>query len=104
MNLHNYCHLCATGLSELRVRYHSILHLMPDDYEPTIEKLLEYINDDQVCDILSSASSITANKKMLDCLIEEVNCEEDLFDLCDQLDNISKSHDIKSVTNELRLG
>ena len=79
---------------------------MPDDFEPTIEKLLEYINDDQVCTILSSTSSIIANKRILDCLIERVNCKESLLDLCDQLDNITKSPDthMKSVTNEMRLG
>ena len=77
---------------------------MPDDYELTVGKLLNYISDDQICVILSSCDSTIANKIILDCLIERMSCREDLLDLCDQLENITTSHDMKVVINEIRSG
>ena len=77
---------------------------MPDDYELSVGKLLNYISDDQICNILSSSSSIIANKTILDCLIKRMRCREDLLDLCDQLEKIIASHDIEIVISEIRLG
>ena len=77
---------------------------MPDDYELTAGKLQNYFSDDQLCDILSSSSSTIANKIILNCLIERMSCREDLLDLCDQLSNITSSHDLKILINEIRLG
>ena len=77
---------------------------MPDDCELTAGKLQDCFSDDQLCDILSSSSSTIANKIILDCLIERMSCREDLLDLCDQLSNITSSHDLKILINEIRLG
>ena len=77
---------------------------MPCDYELTVGKLLNYINDDQICAILSSGNSTIANKLILDCLIERMTCREELLDLCDQLEKITTLHDIKTMMNEMRLG
>ena len=94
----------TTDFTELRTNYHAILHLMPDDYELTIGKLQNYISFDQICVVLSSNSPATANKIILDHLIERMSCREELLDLCDQLDSITTSHDMKMIINELRLG
>ena len=93
----------VTDFTELRAHYHTILHLMPDDYELTVGKLQNYISFDQICVILSSSNSSIANKIILDNLIERMSCREDIFDLCDQLECITTSHDMKIVINELRL-
>ena len=77
---------------------------MPDDYELTVGKLQNYISDDQICAILSSSNSTIANKLILDCLIERMNDKEELLDLCDQLENITTPHDLKTVINEIRSG
>ena len=77
---------------------------MPDDYELIVGKLQNCISFDQICVILSSGSSTIANKLILDCLIERMSCKEDLLDLCDQLESITSSHDMKIVINELKLG
>ena len=90
--------------AELKAHYHTILHLMPDDYEMTVVKLLNSISDDQICVILSSSNSTIANKIILDCLIERIRCREELFNLCDQLEYITTSHDLKIVVNEIRFG
>ena len=94
----------ATDFAELKAVYHNILHLMPDDYELTVGKLLSYISDDQICAILNSNNVTIANKQILDCLIERMSCREDLLDLCDQLENICASHDLNMVINEIRIG
>ena len=90
--------------AELRTHYHTILRLMPDDYELTVGKLQNYISFDQICVILSSSNSTIANKMILENLIERMSCREELFDLCDQLESIITSHDMKIVINALRLG
>ena len=99
-----YVHAYLTDFTELKAHYHTILHLMPDDYELTIGKLVNYISDEQICSILSSSNSTIANKIILDCLIERMRCSEELLDLCDQLENITTSHDLKIVINEIRFG
>ena len=93
-----------TDFTELKTCYHAILYLMPDDYELTVGILQNYISDDQICSILSSSNSTAANKIILDCLIERMSSREHLLDLCDQLENITTSHNMKIVINELRLG
>ena len=77
---------------------------MPDNYEPTVDKLLNYISDDQICAILSSSNSTIANKIILDCLIERMSCREELLDLCDRLEIIAGSHDLIAVINDIRSG
>ena len=77
---------------------------MPDEYEPTIEKLQNFISVEQICNILNSNSSDIANKMILDCAIEQISCGEELLDLCDQLDTISTSNNLKIVINEIRFG
>ena len=94
----------VTGFAELKSHYHTILRLMPDDYQLTAGKLLKFINDDQICAILSSNNSTIANKTILDCLIERISCTEELIDVCHQLENITTSHDLKIVINKIRFG
>ena len=77
---------------------------MPNNYELTVQKLENSFSDDQICSILKSGNSTIANKKILDCLIEKMNCREELLDLCVQLENISTSHDLKIVLNKIRSG
>ena len=77
---------------------------MPDNYEQSVGKLQNYISDDQICMILSSSNSTTANKMILDCLIERMSCREELLDLCAQLDIISTSPQLNMLISEIRSG
>ncbi|XP_065894140.1 uncharacterized protein [Dysidea avara] len=86
----------------LKTHYHTILQLMPDKYEQSVGKLQNYISDYQICMILSSSNSTTANKIILDCLIERMSCREELLDLCDQLETITTSHQLMIVISEIR--
>ena len=90
--------------SQLKTHYHTILQLMPDNYEQSVGKLQNYISDDQICMILSSSNSTTANKIILDCLIKRMSCREELLDLCDQLETITTSHQLMVVISEIRSG
>ena len=78
--------------------------MMPDEYELSVGKLVNYISDDQIGTILNSSNGSVANKLILDCLIERISCKEELLDLCDQLESIIASHDLKIVINEIKLG
>ena len=98
-------YITITDFTILKAHYHTILYLMPDDYELTVGKLVDHISDEQICTILSSRNStIIANKIILDCLIERMRCKEELLDLCAHLEHIITSHDLKTVINEIRLG
>ncbi|XP_065894609.1 uncharacterized protein [Dysidea avara] len=88
--------------SQLRTHYQSILRLMPDNYEQSVGKLQNYISDDQICMILSSGDYTTANKIILDCLIERMSCREELLDLCDQLETISTSQQLNMLISKIR--
>ena len=94
----------CVDFAQLKMHYHAILQLMPDDYEQSIEKLQNYISDDQICMILSSSNSSIANKKILDCLIDKMSCTEELLHLCNQLESISASHQLIMIISEIRLG
>ena len=74
---------------------------MPDNYEITIGKLQDYISFDQICIILSSSNSTTANKQIVDCLIEVVNSKRELLVL---LERITTVHEMKSVINKIKSG
>ena len=93
-----------TDFTELKDHYHAIIRLMPEEYEITVGKLQNNISDDKICVILNSSNSTTANKIILDCLIEGVNCREELLDLCDQLEIVTTSQDMKIIIKEIRLG
>ena len=96
--------ICITDFTELKAHYHTILHMMPDEYELSVGKLINYISDDQIGTILSRSNASVANKLIVDCLIERISYKEELLDLCDQLESFITSHDLKIVTNEIRLG
>jgi len=109
--LHN--HVCdyifmqvfkCVDFTQLKTHYHTILKLMPDNYEQSVGMLQNYISDDQICMILSSGNSTTANKIILDCLIERLSCREELLDLCDQLETIATSQQLMTVISEIRSG
>lgn len=90
--------------SQLKKHYHSILHLMPEDYEQTLGRLQNFINDDQMCAILCCSSPPVANKMILDCLVDRMQCEEDLFDFCDQLEMVTGSQDLNIIISDIRSG
>ena len=77
---------------------------MPEQYELTVGQLQKHVSDEQICAILSSSSSLDANRMILDCLMDRLSSNVDLLDFCDQLENISPLHEMKVLMNEIRSG
>jgi len=77
---------------------------MPDDFEKSLGRLQNYLTDDQICVILSSNNSLSANKIMLDYLIARINNESELLDFCDQLQAITSEQDMTDLINLMRQG
>ena len=77
------------------------------DYENTLNLLQNYLTDDQICQILSSSNYTTANKIILDCLIEKFKESVNIPELCKKLEliaSLSTSKQLSSIVNELKEG
>jgi len=68
--------------------YSNILQCLPTNYERTLEELLRCFNDEQICQILSTDNHNTANKTILDFLIDHYKEKRNLSELCDRLEKI----------------
>ena len=101
-----YVKICilSLDLALLKEHYHSILHLMPEEYELTVGQLQKYVSEDTICAILSSSSSLEANRMILDCLVDRLSSSADLLDFCDQLENVSPLHEMKILIKQIRSG
>ena len=89
----------------LKSLYREILKCFPKQSLQSLEKLQDTLSDDQICAILNCSNSQSANKMILDCLIDKMKFREDIFDLCDQLDKLNDvTPDLKCLTNKLRKG
>ena len=66
-----------------------ILKYLPDDFMNTLDILQDHLSDDCICAVLRSSDIDieTANKLMLDCLIE--SHIEDAYGFCDILEKVS---------------
>ena len=82
----------------------SLLDNLPENYESSLARLQQILSDDQICDILSVQEVRGCNQKILNCLIEQVHCEEDVLDLCSHLEKIMGSQTLVSIVKELRTG
>jgi len=77
---------------------------MPSDYELTIGKLQNCFSDEEICTILSSSDATHANKVILDSLVDKIRNKHELYKLCEQLEMISPSHDLKVLIANIRSG
>lgn len=109
--IHRYMYvlyICITYLLDfglLKSNYEKILKCLPKDIHQSVQKLEDKLSAAQMCSIIECSIPHIANKMILDCLIEKMNCKEDLLDLCDQLDRLSDiSPDLKQLINKLRIG
>ena len=77
------------------------------DYENTLNLLQNYLTDDQLCQILSSSNYSTANKIILNSLIEKFKESVNIPELCKKLEliaSLSTSKQLSSIVNELKEG
>ena len=77
---------------------------MPDDYMNTVKQLMDHLSDDKIASILGCTDAFTANQRILDCLIEQLDKKEDTFDLCNWLDVIGDAPLLTAVVEHLKIG
>ena len=89
---------------EIKIHYHDILHLMPDDYQQTLQKLQPVVTGDETAEILEIGYADTANKKILDCLIQKMENREHMLDFCEHLEKVITSQNLKTIVSEIKTG
>lgn len=111
---HNYTFanpLCVSFLMTvdvqlIRSKFGDILHCLPLDYEKTLQIIQDYLTDEHICIVLSNSDHSTANKAMLDCLLEKANHSGGLLQFCDQLEKIlplsSNQESLANIIAEIR--
>ena len=77
---------------------------MPDDYMNTVNQLERHLNGDHIGSILECVNVFTANQRILDCLIEQLNDKEDVLDLCSQLSKINDAPLLTTAIEDLKKG
>ena len=88
----------------IQVHYNKILENLPDDYETTLDIVQDNFTNELIIAVLSCDSVREANKTMLDALIEKVNTNECVLELCEQLKKINGSTDLFDVLMQLKQG
>ena len=90
--------------SKLKTHYRAILDLMPTNYEQTIGRLQNFITDDEICAVLCSDSTKSANKFILDCLINKMQTKQHLLNFCAHLELACPSQDMLMITEDIKSG
>ena len=98
----NFNFLFTIGFVTLKSKYQNILKYFPKDFYQSLQVLQDQLTDDHLCAILNCSDSDSANKLILDCLIDATKSEDDLLDQLDRLTDASP--DLKHTISELRKG
>ena len=77
---------------------------MPDDYMNTVSQLERHLTGDNIGRILECKDVFTANQRILDCLIEQINTKEGLLDFCEQLNSITNAPALTAVIERVKKG
>jgi len=77
---------------------------MPDDYMNTVNQLERHLTGDHIGSVLECDSVFTANQKILDYLIEQLNEKEDVLDLCSWLSRIDDAPLLTTAIEDLKKG
>jgi len=92
------------GFELLQSHYSVLVRSMPDDYMNTVSQLERRLTGDHIGSILECNEVFTANQRILDCLIEQINTKEGLLDFCEQLHSISNAPALTTVTENIKKG
>ena len=77
---------------------------MPDDYMNTVSQLERHLTGDHIGSILECKDVFTANQRILDCLIVQLDNKEDTFDLCNWLSAITDAPLLTVAIEDLKIG
>ena len=84
--------------------YSVLLRSMPDDYMNTMSQLEHHLTGDHIGSILECRDVFTANQRILDCLIEQINTKESLLDFCNWLNIVTNTPAWAAALNKLKNG
>ena len=70
----------------------------------TVSQLERHLTGDHIGSILECADVSTANQRILDCLVEQLEKKEDLFDLCSWLGLITDAPLLTITIEDLKIG
>ena len=77
---------------------------MPDDYMNTVSQLERHLTGDHIGSVLECEDAVTANQRILDCLIEQINTKEGLLDFCNWLSIITDTPALTAALKEFKKG
>ena len=77
---------------------------MPDDYMNTVNQLERHLSGDHIGSILECRNVFTANQRILDCLIEQLNNKEDVLLMCKRLSVINNAQSLTAALKDLEKG
>ena len=95
--------MCIGG-ELLQSHYSVLVRSMPDDYMSTVSKLERHLTGDNIGSILECEDVFTANQRILDCLIEQINTKEGLLDFFEQLNSIPNAPALTAVVENVKKG
>ena len=101
--VHIYMRNCI-GFKMLQSHYSVLVRSMPDDYMNTVSQLECHLTGDHIGSILECRDVFTANQRILDCLIEQINTKEGLLDFCEQLNSITNTPALTAVIENVKKG
>ena len=88
----------------LREKYYGILDAFPERHLETLHKIQGYLTDDQLSNVLSCSHCHTANKMMLDYLINNIKSKDNWLDLCNHLNKLADMPDLSHGLRDMREG
>jgi len=97
------CLSCHTGFAVLNSNYSALLQSFPEDYNLTLNSIVDHFTDEQIISVLDSSSVMDANQKMLNFLIGQLTEKTDIILLCDTLDKIGDTA-LSQAVEKLRNG
>ena len=77
---------------------------MPDDYMNTVNQLERHLTGDHIGSILECKDVFTANQRILDCLIVQINTKEGFLDFCNWLSTITDAPALTIALKEFKKG
>ena len=92
------------GFKILQSHYSVLVRSMPYDYMNTVSQLERHLTGDHIGSILECRDVFTANQRILDCLIEQMNTTEGLLDFCNWLSTITDASALTAVIENIKKG
>jgi len=96
--------VCSLEFTELQSHYSVLVRSMPDDYMNTVNQLERHLIGDHIGSILECRNVFTANQRILDCLIEQLNDKEDVLLMCKRLSVINNAQSLTAALKDLEKG